>query len=71
MTNPAPASNSFAKLLKTFADAVETNDGPGLAQLFTEDGVYEDGFFGSHTGARQSPRCCSASMTPEAAISGS
>ena len=50
MTNPAPASNSFAKLLKTFADAVETNDGPGLAQLFTEDGVYEDGFFGSHTG---------------------
>jgi hypothetical protein len=42
--------SSFAELLKAFADAVEANDGPGLAQLFTEDGVYEDGFFGSHTG---------------------
>ena len=50
MTNPAPASNSFAKLLTAFAEAVQTNHGPRLAMLFTEDGVYEDGFFGSHTG---------------------
>ena len=42
--------SSFTEVLTTFADAVEANDGPGLAQLFTEDGVYEDGFFGSHTG---------------------
>jgi len=42
--------SSFAALLTSFADAVEGNDGPRLAQLFTEDGVYEDGFFGPHTG---------------------
>ena len=50
MTTPAPASNSFAALLTTFADAVGSNHGQRLAMLFTEDGVYEDGFFGSHTG---------------------
>ena len=32
------------------AVAVEANDGEGLASLFTEDGTYEDGFFGAHTG---------------------
>jgi hypothetical protein len=37
-------------LLTTFARAVEANDGQALAQLFTEDGTYEDGFFGAHTG---------------------
>jgi SnoaL-like domain len=26
------------------------NDGQRLAMLFTEDGTYEDGFFGAHTG---------------------
>jgi len=50
MTNPAPASNSFAALLTAFADAVQANDGRGLAMLFSPDGVYEDGFFGAHTG---------------------
>jgi len=49
MTNPAPASNSFAALLTAFADAVQANDGRGLAMLFSPDGVYEDGFFGAHT----------------------
>jgi hypothetical protein len=44
------ASNSFAALLTAFAGAVEANDGPRLAELFTLDGVYEDGFFGAHTG---------------------
>lgn len=40
----------FATLLQHFAEAVKRNDGPGLAALFTPDGVYEDGFFGPHAG---------------------
>jgi hypothetical protein len=40
----------FPQLLARFAAAVENNDGAGLAALFTEDGVYEDGFFGAYTG---------------------
>jgi SnoaL-like domain len=40
----------FPMLLNTFARAVEENDGEKLASLFTADGTYEDGFFGSHTG---------------------
>jgi hypothetical protein len=50
MSTPGPTANDFATLLAAFAAAVETNDGRRLAILFTEDGVYEDGFFGSHTG---------------------
>jgi len=50
MPECAAAMSSFTELLTIFAQAVEANDGPGLARLFTEDGVYEDGFFGSHTG---------------------
>ncbi len=37
-------------LLARFAAAVAANDGPGLAALFTPDGIYEDGFFGPHQG---------------------
>ena len=44
------AQNSFGSLLAGFAAAVEANDGLGLARLFTEDGTYEDGFFGPHAG---------------------
>ena len=40
----------FTELLTTFAEAVEADHGAKLARLFTEDGVYEDGFFGSHSG---------------------
>ena len=40
----------FPHLLVRFAEAVQRNDGPGLAALFTPDGVYEDGFFGPHAG---------------------
>ena len=40
----------FPALLQHFAAAVVANDGAGLAALFTEDGVYEDGFFGAHQG---------------------
>ena len=35
----------FARMLDAFAGAVEGNDGPALAALFTPDGVYDDGFF--------------------------
>src|SRR6516164_6969244 len=50
MTTSAPAADPFTALLTTFADAVQANRGRRLAMLFTEDGVYEDGFFGAHTG---------------------
>jgi hypothetical protein len=50
MTMPGPASHSFAELLTAFADAVRANDSQRLAMLFSPDGVYEDGFFGAHTG---------------------
>ncbi len=40
----------FPALLDRFAAAVVANDGAGLAALFTEDGTYDDGFFGAHAG---------------------
>jgi hypothetical protein len=40
----------FPALLDRFAAAVVANDGAGLAALFTEDGTYDDGFFGAFTG---------------------
>jgi hypothetical protein len=40
----------FPRLLERFAAAVEANDGAGLAALFTDDGVYEDGFYGAYAG---------------------
>ncbi len=40
----------FAAMLTDFARAVAANDGAGLAALFTEDGIYNDGFFGPYQG---------------------
>jgi len=40
----------FPTVLRRFSNAVVANDGAGLAALFTEDGVYEDGFFGANKG---------------------
>ncbi len=40
----------FPSLLRRFAAAVVADDGAALATLFSEDGVYEDGFFGAHKG---------------------
>lgn len=40
----------FAKVLDTFTAAVESGDGATLAGLFTEDGVYHDGFYGAFRG---------------------
>ncbi len=44
------AVTDFPDLLSRFAKAVAANDGPGLAALFTQDGVYDDGFFGEYKG---------------------
>ncbi len=40
----------FTQLLKDFAAAVEVGDGSALAALFTEDGVYDDIFYGQFHG---------------------
>jgi len=40
----------FRDLLNRFTAAVEAGDGKGLAALFTEDGVYHDGFYGAFRG---------------------
>jgi ketosteroid isomerase-like protein len=37
-------------LLSKFTDAVERRDGKGFAQLFAEDGVYHDVFYGAFRG---------------------
>ena len=41
---------TFTALLGRFTAAVEAGDGKALASLFTEDGVYEDGFYGASAG---------------------
>jgi len=40
----------FARILKDFAAAAEVGDGRSFAALFTEDGVYEDAFYGTFQG---------------------
>jgi hypothetical protein len=50
MNTSEPAAHSFAELLATFAQAVQANHARCVGMLFTEDGVYEDGFFGAHIG---------------------
>src|SRR5882757_1309528 len=42
----------FQALLARFAKAVAANAGAGFSALFTEDGVYDDGFFGEYKGRR-------------------
>jgi ketosteroid isomerase-like protein len=37
-------------LLRAFCDAVEAHNGNALAELFTEDGVYHDVFYGAFAG---------------------
>jgi len=43
----------LADLLSKFSAAVAANDGNALADLFTEDGVYDDYFFGPSKPGRQ------------------
>jgi ketosteroid isomerase-like protein len=40
-------------LLKSFCSAVERRDGKGFAELFTEDGVYNDVFYGAFKGRQK------------------
>ena len=42
----------FPDLLARFARAVAANESASFASLFTEDGVYDDGFFGEYNGRR-------------------
>lgn len=44
---------ALAETLRTFSAAVAANDGQALAALFTEDGVYDDYFFGPSKAGRQ------------------
>jgi ketosteroid isomerase-like protein len=39
-----------AKMLRAFCDAVEQRNGKAFADLFTEDGVYHDVFYGAFEG---------------------
>ena len=39
-----------AAMLKSFCDAVEGHNGKAFAELFTEDGVYHDVFYGAFAG---------------------
>ena len=43
-------AGDFSRLLRDFAAAVEAGDGTALAALFTEDGVYDDIFYGEFHG---------------------
>lgn len=45
--------DTFANLLRRFAQAIEQNDGARLAALFAPAGVYDDYFFGPHRGAAE------------------
>ncbi|MBR0794180.1 nuclear transport factor 2 family protein [Bradyrhizobium jicamae] len=38
------------RMLRAFCDAVERRDGKAFAELFTEDGVYHDVFYGAFKG---------------------
>jgi len=42
----------FPNLLSRFATAVQKNDGAALASLFTDDGIYDDGFYGEYAGPK-------------------
>lgn len=41
---------TIAAMLRTFCEAVEQRNGKGFAELFTEDGVYHDVFYGAFEG---------------------
>ena len=43
-------------MLRAFCDAVEQRNGRGFAELFTEDGVYHDVFYGTFAGREKIAR---------------
>src|ERR1700755_2242017 len=44
---------NVSAMLRSFCDAVERRDARGFAELFTEDGVYHDVFYGAFEGRPQ------------------
>ena len=42
-----------SRMLRAFCDAVERRDGKAFAQLFAEDGVYHDVFYGAFEGRKK------------------
>jgi limonene-1,2-epoxide hydrolase len=44
---------NVSAMLRSFCDAVERRDGRGFAELFTEDGIYHDVFYGAFQGRAQ------------------
>ena len=42
----------FEQILAAFTDCVEKGDAERFGRLFTEDGVYVDGFYGAFTGRK-------------------
>ncbi len=51
LVEPAMGSTiEISAMLKAFCAAVEQRDGRAFAQLFAEDGVYHDVFYGAFTG---------------------
>jgi ketosteroid isomerase-like protein len=43
-------ATNISAMLRAFCDAVEARNGAGFADLFTEDGVYHDVFYGPFEG---------------------
>jgi ketosteroid isomerase-like protein len=41
---------NITAMLRTFCDAVEQHNGAALVELFSEDGVYHDAFYGAFAG---------------------
>ena len=48
--SPTALTQQFSQLLARFSACVVANDGAGFSALFTEHGVYDDYFFGAHSG---------------------
>ncbi len=44
------AGAAFGRLLRTMTDAICRGDGEAAARCFTDDGVYDDGFYGEFAG---------------------
>lgn len=49
----------FRTIVNQFTKMVESNDGEGLAALFTDSGCYQDGFYGDFSGRKEISRMLS------------
>ena len=47
---------NITAMLRAFCDAVERRNGAAFADLFTEDGVYHDVFYGAFAGRAKDRR---------------